>query len=95
MIRSFRSPLSEVPEKMYEKILHDPLIFGPEIGSHAQSILIGLLTRDPTRRLGSNGAEEIKGHPFFAKYIDFKKLAKKKIQPPFKPSVASPVVNDL
>jgi len=77
---------------MYEKILNDPLVFGPEIGFQAQSILTGLLTRDPARRLGVNGAEEIKKHPFFGKHIDFKKLLAKKIQPPFKPSVASPVV---
>ncbi|KAF8645144.1 hypothetical protein AX16_007972 [Volvariella volvacea WC 439] len=81
----------EVTDKMYEKILHDPLVFGPEIGPEARSILTGLLNRDPTRRLGVNGAEEIKKHPFFHNHIDFKKLSEKKIQPPFKPSVASPV----
>lgn len=76
---------------MYQKILNDPLVFGPEISSEAQSILTGLLTRDPTRRLGVNGAEEIKKHPFFVNHIDFELLARKKIHPPFKPSVASPV----
>ena len=76
---------------MYQKILHDPLVFGDDISPQARSILTGLLTRDPTQRLGVNGAEEIKKHPFFAKNIDFNKLLKKQIQPPFKPSVASPV----
>ena len=77
---------------MYEKILNDPLVFGEEFAPEAQSILTALLNRDPTRRLGVKGAEEIKRHPFFHKHIDFKLLAKKKIHPPFKPSVASPVV---
>lgn len=77
---------------MYQKILTDPLVFGPEMGSEARSILTSLLDRDPTRRLGVNGAEEIKKHPFFEKHLDFKKLLQKKIQPPFKPSVSSPVV---
>lgn len=77
---------------MYEKILRDPLVFGEDIGASARSILTGLLTRDPTQRLGVNGAEEIKRHPFFRDNIDFKKLYQKKLQPPFKPSVASPVV---
>ncbi|EGN98283.1 hypothetical protein SERLA73DRAFT_161121 [Serpula lacrymans var. lacrymans S7.3] len=81
----------EVTDKMYQKILQDPLVFGSEIGSEARSILTGLLTRDPARRLGVNGAEEIRRHPFFEKHIDFKKLLQKKIQPPFKPSVSSPV----
>ena len=80
---------------MYQKILQNPLVFGDEIGSHARSILTGLLTRDPTKRLGVNGADEIKKHPFFAKNIDFDKLVQKKIQPTFKPSVASPVVRSL
>ncbi|KJA18018.1 hypothetical protein HYPSUDRAFT_45732 [Hypholoma sublateritium FD-334 SS-4] len=81
----------EDTDKMYEKILNDPLVFGEEFTPEAQSILTALLNRDPTRRLGVKGAEEIKRHPFFHKHLDFKLLAKKKIQPPFKPSVASPV----
>ncbi|KAF8631405.1 hypothetical protein AX15_002413 [Amanita polypyramis BW_CC] len=81
----------EATDKMYEKILNDPLVFGPEFSAEARSILTGLLNRDPTHRLGVNGADEIKRHPFFHKHIDFKRLSGKKIQPPFKPSVASPV----
>ncbi|KIK80728.1 hypothetical protein PAXRUDRAFT_833365 [Paxillus rubicundulus Ve08.2h10] len=81
----------EVTDKMYQKILTDPLLFGPDIGTEARSILTSLLNRDPARRLGVNGAEEIKKHPFFEKHIDFRKLLQKKIQPPFKPSVSSPV----
>ena len=75
---------------MYEKILRDPLVFPDEVAVSARSILTGLLTRDPAQRLGVNGAEEIKRHPFFEK-IDWQRLAQKKIQPPFKPSVRSPV----
>ncbi|KAJ6585056.1 serine/threonine protein kinase [Mycena capillaripes] len=80
----------EVTDRMYEKILNDPLVFPPEIGADAQSILQELLKRDPTQRLGVNGAAEIKKHAFFAN-MDFKKLLQKKIQPPFKPNVTSPV----
>jgi serum/glucocorticoid-regulated kinase 2 len=36
----------------------------------ARSIIIGLLNRDPNRRLGNHGGEEIKRHAFFARYID-------------------------
>ncbi|KAI9443364.1 AGC/Akt protein kinase [Lactarius indigo] len=80
----------EITDKMYEKILRDPLVFPDEVAASARSILTGLLTRDPAQRLGVNGAEEIKRHPFFEK-IDWQRLAQKKIQPPFKPSVRSPV----
>ncbi|KLO15973.1 Pkinase-domain-containing protein [Schizopora paradoxa] len=76
---------------MYSKILNDPLLFNDTIGADAQSILTGLINRDPSSRLGANGADEIKRHPFFHRHIDFKKLLRKKIQPPFKPKVASAV----
>ncbi|KAK7677768.1 Serine/threonine protein kinase, AGC [Cerrena zonata] len=81
----------ENTDVMYQKILNDPLVFGDEISPQARSILTKLLDRDPTRRLGVNGADEIKSHPFFSQNIDFDKLLQKRIQPPFKPSVASPV----
>lgn len=74
---------------MYAKILQDPLRFPEDVGLDARTLLTGLLTRDPAQRLGVNGAEEIKKHPFFAKAIDWRKLMAKKIQPPFKPSVVS------
>lgn len=89
---SLRLSLVEVTDDMYRKILNDPLVFGPEFGSEARSVLTGLLTRDPLKRLGVNGAEEIKRHPFFKNHIDFNKLLQKRIIPPFKPRVASPVV---
>ncbi|KZP31491.1 AGC/Akt protein kinase [Athelia psychrophila] len=79
----------ENTDVMYKKILEDPLRFGEEIGEEARSILTALLTRNSARRLGANGTEEIKGHPFFARHIDFGKLLRKEIQPPFKPSVSS------
>lgn len=46
------------------------------------------MTRDPNERLGNNGPEHIKNHPFFAS-IDWRKLLQKKLQPPFKPTVES------
>ncbi|KAG6891660.1 AGC protein kinase Gad8 [Termitomyces sp. T32_za158] len=81
----------EVTDDMYRKILNDPLVFGPEFGPEARSVLTGLLTRNPSKRLGVNGAEEIRRHPFFKNHIDFNKLLQKRIIPPFKPRVASPV----
>ena len=74
---------------MYQRILSDPLHFPPDMPAEAQSVIAALLQRNPAQRLGSNGAEEIKRHPFFARHIDWARLAAKKIQPPFKPSVES------
>jgi hypothetical protein len=56
---------------MYQRILTDPLQFPLEMGPEARSVMTGLLQRDPSKRLGANGGEEIKRHPFFAKYIDW------------------------
>lgn len=56
--------------KMYQRILTDPLQFPEDMQPDAKSIMTGLLSRDPSKRLGVNGAEEIKRHPFF-KSIDW------------------------
>ena len=56
---------------MYQRILADPLNFPPDMPSEARSVMTGLLQRDPNKRLGVNGGEEIKKHPFFSKYIDW------------------------
>jgi hypothetical protein len=46
--------------------------------------MIKKLINDPDKRLGMNGAEEIKKHPFFKK-IDWNNISKTK--PPFIPEV--------
>ncbi|KAK0199844.1 kinase-like domain-containing protein [Desarmillaria ectypa] len=74
---------------MYQRILTDPLHFPPDMSVEAKSVMTGLLQRDPSRRLGANGGEEIKRHPFFARYIDWNRLLAKRYPPPFKPSVES------
>ncbi|KAI0646275.1 Pkinase-domain-containing protein [Trametes meyenii] len=74
---------------MYQRILSDPLLFPPDMPPDAMSVITGLLQRDPAKRLGANGAEEIKRHPFFSKHVDWHRLIAKKIQPPFKPTVES------
>ncbi|KAI0090644.1 Pkinase-domain-containing protein [Irpex rosettiformis] len=74
---------------MYQRILSDPLVFPSDISPDAKSVMTGLLQRDPSRRLGAGGADEIKKHPFFSKHVDWNRLIAKKIQPPFKPSVES------
>ncbi|KIK67976.1 hypothetical protein GYMLUDRAFT_1014585 [Collybiopsis luxurians FD-317 M1] len=59
----------ETPEKVFENILsghiewhEDWVDYSPE----ARDFMERLLVTDPSRRLGANGAEEVKAHPFFA-----------------------------
>lgn len=40
----------------------------------------------PKERLGYNGSEEIKDHPFFDN-IDWERLAKKQVDPPYRPRI--------
>lgn len=81
---------SENVNVMYKKILHNQLIFPPGFSEAAQSLVRGLLTRDPKRRLGGgpSDAAEIKRHPYFAD-MDWVKLQRKQLRPPFKPRVTS------
>ncbi|QLQ78125.1 hypothetical protein HG537_0A03720 [Torulaspora globosa] len=79
----------DVP-KMYKKILQEPLRFPDGFDRDAKDLLIGLLSRDPKRRLGYNGAEEIKRHPFFCQ-LSWKRLLMKGYIPPYKPPVTSAI----
>ncbi|XP_076738485.1 ribosomal protein S6 kinase alpha-2 isoform X1 [Maylandia zebra] len=64
-----------------------PQFLSPEV----QSLLRALFKRNPANRLGAgpDGVEEIKRHRFFAS-IDWNKLYKKEVRPPFKPTVGRP-----
>ncbi|XP_070800071.1 ribosomal protein S6 kinase alpha-3 isoform X1 [Pituophis catenifer annectens] len=64
-----------------------PQFLSPE----AQSLLRMLFKRNPANRLGAgpDGVEEIKRHPFFTT-IDWNKLYRREINPPFKPATGRP-----
>lgn len=58
----------------------------------AQSLLRALFKRNPQNRLGSGpyGAQQIRSHAFFFT-IDWQKLLKRKVVPPFKPAISASV----
>ncbi|XP_041068450.1 ribosomal protein S6 kinase alpha-1-like isoform X3 [Carcharodon carcharias] len=64
-----------------------PQFLSPE----AQSLLRALFKRNPANRLGAgvDGVEEIKRQSFFAN-IDWNKLYRRELKPPFRPAVARP-----
>ena len=72
---------------MFEQIQYAPLIFPSFFSASSQTMLKGLLTRDPKDRLGSGneGSADIQSCPFFTK-IDWFLLEQRKIQPPWTPS---------
>ncbi|XP_040193943.1 ribosomal protein S6 kinase alpha-1 isoform X2 [Rana temporaria] len=61
------------------------------LSSEAQGLLRLLFKRNPANRLASgiDGAEELKRHSFFST-IDWNKLYRREISPPFKPAVSQP-----
>ena len=63
-----------------------PMHLSPE----AQALLRALFQRNPANRLGSgvNGIEDIKAYSFFTS-IDWDKLLKKMVPPPFQPTVVA------
>jgi len=80
---------SENMNEMYELILKAPLKFPSFVPDDAQSLLNGLLERDESKRLGSDkDYVEIQEHEFF-KDIDWDKLYKRGVKPPFIPETES------
>ncbi|DBA00358.1 TPA: hypothetical protein N0F65_000543 [Lagenidium giganteum] len=78
-------------EKMYQKIQHDPLTFPekPELSPVLKDILSAFLQKDATKRLGNN-ISDILNHEYF-KTIDWDLLLQKKVTPPWKPNLSSPL----
>ena len=68
----------------------------PKLGAECDTmqsfhdLIKGLLTSDPTERLGNlkSGADDVKRHPFFKKIV-WHSLLLKKIEAPYKPQIAS------
>ncbi|PNY28157.1 Serine/threonine-protein kinase gad8 [Tolypocladium capitatum] len=74
----------EDTDEMHRKILHEPVQFPESVPPAARDVLTELLNRKPEKRLGANGAAEIKAHAFFCD-LDWDKLLQRKYEPTFKP----------
>lgn len=74
--------------KMYELIKYSDLKFPKRVklNDDTKDFIKVLLERNPTKRLGAKGFEEIKGHPFFS-VIDFDEVLNKKLPTPIKPEL--------
>jgi classical protein kinase C len=75
-------------DEIFDAILEDEPLYPITMPRDAVSILQKLLTRDPTRRLGSSkeDAEELKRQPFF-KDVNFDDVLNKRIPPPYFPTI--------
>jgi serine/threonine protein kinase len=76
---------SEDRSQMYSSIMFNPIKIPSFLSESCQSLLNGLLTKNPEQRLGSQGGvNEIKEHPWLAD-VDWDQIMRKEIEPPFKP----------
>jgi hypothetical protein len=75
---------------MYELILNAPIQYpeGRTVSPEAEDIIMQFLDRNPNSRLGSRGIDEIKEHPFF-EGVNFDDVYNKRLNPPFRPTLAS------
>ncbi|CAG9318196.1 unnamed protein product [Blepharisma stoltei] len=75
---------------MYELIQHGDLRFPQRnpLSPAAQDIITKLLEREPRRRLGANGVDEIKSHQFF-EGTDWNLLEQKRLPTPFTPKITN------
>uniref|UniRef100_A0A914IAD9 non-specific serine/threonine protein kinase n=1 Tax=Globodera rostochiensis TaxID=31243 RepID=A0A914IAD9_GLORO len=81
---------SKEHERLFELILQCALRFPSRLSPEAKILLSGLLVKDPNKRLGGGPDDyrEIQATEFF-RPIDWDRLYRKEIEPPFKPQLNS------
>uniref|UniRef100_A0AAY4DIV0 Protein kinase C n=1 Tax=Denticeps clupeoides TaxID=299321 RepID=A0AAY4DIV0_9TELE len=83
---------AETEDELFECILREAVVYSSWLSGEAEDILRGFLTKDPADRLGcvmrDGGEDAIMRHPFFNK-LDWDKLQKRELEPPFKPRIKS------
>jgi serine/threonine protein kinase len=80
----------EDEDEIYDAILADELLYPIHMPRTTYSFLSMLILRDPDQRLGSGptDAQEVMSHAYFTD-VNWDDMYKKKIPPPFVPTVAS------
>lgn len=77
------------PQNMQKNILTGCVTMPTWVKSEFVDLVLGLLARDPSERLGSKkDVEDVKGHPFFTE-LDWKRVYKREYDPEYKPTTIS------
>jgi protein-serine/threonine kinase len=75
-------------EKLFNNIKTGNIKYPVFLSKDAISLLNALFVHDPDKRLGSDGGDRLKIHPFF-KNIQWDEILNKKIKPPFIPRISN------
>ncbi|KAL4483652.1 hypothetical protein ABPG72_006718 [Tetrahymena utriculariae] len=73
-------------EELFKKIKYTEITIPSYFSKPCKDLLTRLFLKNPYQRLGSNGAEEIKDHPWFTD-VDWDKMLQKKYNAPFVPKL--------
>jgi hypothetical protein len=85
-----KTPWSEMDmTDMFISVLTKPVPFPKYVSNSAKHLIEGLMSKDPNTRMGVNGADEVKNHPFF-KTVNWGKIGAEQCKPPFIPEVKNP-----
>uniref|UniRef100_A0A8C7HD73 Protein kinase C n=1 Tax=Oncorhynchus kisutch TaxID=8019 RepID=A0A8C7HD73_ONCKI len=81
---------AENEDDLFESILNEEIIYASWLSADAVNILKAFLTKNPARRLGcmaeEGGENAVTSHAFFIG-IDWDKLNRRELEPPFKPRI--------
>ena len=75
---------------LFDAITNDEPEYPEYLSDEVIDLIKKLLIKNPDKRLGNNGADEIKKHIFF-EGMNWEKLLNKKIKPPFIPRLKNAV----
>ena len=71
----------------FRRILKNQPLIPNHISKVAKDFILKLLTKNPKRRLGAKGLEDVKRHPFFGLDMDWDAIAQKRVPAPIKPKI--------
>ena len=80
---------ADTPEDIFDRILRRDIVWPDEFDDVTRDIIDKLLNPDATQRLGHNGPDEVKAHPFFAG-IDWARLPQESREDIFVPQLDNP-----
>jgi len=80
---------NKVRKQLYTDILQTKYVMPTHFSEKAKDLLSKLLVKNPSKRLGFNGSDEIKAHPFFED-INWEEVELLKLKPPIVPTLTRP-----